>query len=228
VNASYLCVVRNALIFFILVLCLACSNKEEKVLKLDDLVSGSKEKKCKLDTNQVQSNTNSISYFVRLFADSLGIDHNIISVDSSFDFPERFHPIKKDKVTFNQMDLLAYKHWKWSDSVKANQAFFNWLDQFGECKTSLIVGEEVSISKKGFLVLVQDKSIVYLEFGRTFKPEFYLHKLTDCGFGKHWKYMLYQQPLKKTIWIDCISDTTNCPLYKTDLKVLKSTQKLKK
>lgn len=220
--------VRNALIFFILILCFACTNKEEKVLKLDDLVSGSEVKKFNPDTTQVQSNTNSISYFVRLLADSLSLDHKVISVDTSFSFPERFHPLKTDKVNFNLPDLLTYKHWKWSDSIKANQAFFNWLDQFGERKISLIVGDEVTVSKKGFLVLVQDKSMVYLEFGRTFKPEFYLHKLTDCGFGKHWKYILYQQPVKKTIWVDCISDTTNCPLYTTDLKALKSTQKLKK
>jgi hypothetical protein len=220
--------VRNAFIFFILILCFACSNKEEKVLKLDDLVSGSEVKKFNPDTTQVQSNINSISYFVRLFADSLGLDHSVISVDTSFSFPERFHPLKTDKVNFNLPDLIAYKHWKWSDSIKSNQAFFNWLDQFGDRKISLIIGDEVSVSKKGFLVLVQEKSVVYLEFGRNFKPEFYLHKLTSCGFGKHWKYILYQQPLKKTIWIDCISDTTNCPLYTTDLKVLKSIQKLKK
>jgi len=228
VNASYLCVVKNTWFFFIIVLCSACSNKEEKALKLDDLVSGSKEKKIKIDTNQVHSNTKSISYFVHLFADSLGVDHSIITVDSTFSFPERFHPIKTDKVNFNQLDLLAYKHWKWTDSIKANQVFFNWLDQFGERKIGLIVGDEVSISKKGFLVLVQDKSMVYLEFGRTFKPEFYLHKLTNCGFGKHWRYILFQQPLKKTNWIDCISDTLKCPLYAIYLKELKSTQKLKK
>ncbi len=227
-NASYFCIVKNNLIFFVLVLCFACSNKEQKVLKLDDLVSGSKEKRITIDTIQAQSNTKSISYFVRLFADSLGVDHSIITVDTSFSFPERFHPTKTDKVIFDQLDLLTYKHWKWSDSIKANQAFFNWLDQFGDGRKSLMVGDEVSVCKKGFLVLVQDKSMVYLEFGRTFKPEFYLHKLTNCGFGKHWKYILYQQPAKKTHWIDCISDTTNCQLYPSDLNGIKSKLKNKK
>ena len=219
---------KNLLYLFILLFIFSCSSENEKVVKLDDIVSGSKEKKVEKDTIAFNDTTQKLSFFVNRLCDSLKINKKTTFIDSSFDFPERFHTIKIDKVTFNQGDLISYKHWKWSDSIKATQAFFNWLDQFGDRKISLIIGDEVSVSKKGFLVLVQDKSVVYLEFGRTFKPEFYLHKLTDCGFGKHWKYILYQQPVKKTIWVDCISDTTNCPLYTTDLKALKSTQKLKK
>ena len=219
---------KNLLYLFTVLFIFSCSSENEKVVKLDDIVSGSKEKKVEKDTIAFNDTTQKLSFFVNRLCDSLKINKKTASIDSSFDFPERFHPIKIDKVTFHQGDLISYKHWKWSDSIKATQAFFNWLDQFGDRKISLIIGDEVSVSKKGFLVLVQDKSVVYLEFGRTFKPEFYLHKLTDCGFGKHWKYILYQQPVKKTIWVDCISDTTNCPLYTTDLKALKSTQKLKK
>ena len=219
---------KNLLYLFTVLFIFSCSSEHEKVVKLDDIVSGSKEKKVEKDTIAFNDTTQKLSFFVNRLCDSLKINKKTTFIDSSFDFPERFHPIKIDKVTFNQGDLISYKHWKWSDSIKATQAFFNWLDQFGDRKISLIIGDEVSVSKKGFLVLVQDKSVVYLEFGRTFKPEFYLHKLTDCGFGKHWKYILYQQPVKKTIWVDCISDTTNCPLYTTDLKALKSTQKLKK
>lgn len=219
---------KNFLYLITILLIFSCSSEQEKVVGLDEIVSGSKENKEEKDTTVVNDTTQKLSFFVNRLCDSLKINKETTFIDSTFDFPERFHPLKTDKVNFNLPDLLAYKHWKWTDSIKANQAFFNWLDQFGERKISLIVGDEVFVSKKGFLVLVQDKSVVYLEFGRTFKPEFYLHKLTDCGFGKHWKYILYQQPVKKTIWVDCISDTTNCLLYTTDLKAFKSTQKLKK
>ena len=219
---------KNLLYLFIVLFIFSCSSENEKVVKLDDIVSGSKEINVEKDTIEFNDTTQKLSFFVNRLCDSLKINKKTTFIDSSFDFPERFHPIKIDKVTFNQGDLISYKHWKWSDSIKANQAFFNWLDQFGERKTSLIIGDEVSVSKKGFLVLVQDKSVVYLEFGRTFKPEFYLHKLTDCGFGKHWKYILYQQPVKKTIWIDCLSDTINCEIYKSDIKEIKSKEKNKK
>ena len=205
------------LFFLILILILtACSNEQEKVVQLDDLVSGSKVNYDKNDTLVKSDNIKQISFFVNRLCDSLQKDKMKVEVDSSFSFLERFHPIKSDKVRFQEGELIAYSHWKWEDSIKTSQAFFNWLDQFGDKKQSLIVGDQVKIQKSGFIVLLQDKSIVYLEFGRTFKPEYYLHKLTNCGFGKHWKYILYQQPLKKTNWIDCISDTTKCPLYPSD------------
>jgi hypothetical protein len=215
-NASYFCLVKNLLFLILILIQTACSNEQEKVVQLDDLVSGSKVNYDKKVTLVKSDNVKQISFFVNRLCDSLQIDKMNVGVDSSFTFLERFHPIKSDKVRFQEGDFLAYSHWKWGDSSKASQAFFNWLDQFGDKKQSIIVGDQVKINKSGFIVLLQDKSIVYLEFGRTFKPEHYLHKLTNCGFGKHWKYIIYQQPLKKTNWIDCISDTTRCPLYPSD------------
>lgn len=205
------------MIFFLLILLYACNSKQDKILKLDDLVLGSKGKVITKDTARNQVDTKPITYFISLLCDSLQIDHASVAIDSTFMFPERFHPIKTDKVIFKQTELIAYKHLQWSDSIRANQAFFNWLDQFGERKKSLVVGDQINVMKPGFLLLLQDKSIVYLEFGRTFKPEYLLHKLTNCGFGRHWKYVLYQQPQKKTVWIDCSTDTTNCPLYNKEL-----------
>ncbi len=206
----------------------ACSNEQEQVVKLDDLVSGSSVNYDKKDSLVKSEKNTQISYFVNRLCDSLQIDKDNVVVDSSFSFPERFHPIKSDKVVFNEGELRVYRHWKWGDSIKATQSFFNWIDQFGDQKQSLTVGDQIKVQKTGFLVLLQDKSIVYLEFGRTFKPEYYLHKLTNSGFGKHWKYILYQQPLKKTNWIDCISDTTKCPLYPSKVEEKNAIQKKKK
>jgi hypothetical protein len=221
VNASYLCSVKNLLYLFIVLFIFSCSSENEKVVKLDDIVSGSKEINVEKDTIAFNDTTQKLSFFVNRLCDSLKINKKTTFIDSSFDFPERFHPIKIDKVTFHQGDLISYKHWKWSDSIKATQAFFNWLDQFGDGRKSLIVGDEVNVTKKGFIVLLQDKSIVYLEFASNFKLTYYADKLTKCGFGKHWKYILFQQPFRKTTWIDCISDTTNCQLYPSDLSGVK-------
>lgn len=194
----------------------SCTNKQEKVVRLDDLVSGSEIDYSQKDTFPEIEKVKELSFFVNKLCDSLQINKKNAEIDSLFDFPERFHPKKIDKVIFNQGNLLVYKHWKWSDSIKATQVFFNWLDQLGERKVSLLVGDELKVSKNGFILLLQDKSIVFLEFGSTFKPIHYIHKLTNCGFGKHWKYIVYQQPLKKTTWIDCSTDTTKCPLYPID------------
>lgn len=211
---------------FCLFLLFACAEKEDKVVQLDDLVEGSKTNYEVKDSIVQKSSEIKVSFFVQRLTDSLNIDSKNVIIDSMFSFPERFHPIKQDKVKFTEnSDLLSYKHWKWGDSTKASQSFFNWLDQFGDKKASLVVGDQIKVMKPGFLLLLQDKSIVYLEFGRTFKPEYYLHKLTNCGFGKHWKYVLYQQPQKKTTWIDCSSDTTKCPLYPQEEEIQKKLKK---
>jgi hypothetical protein len=220
--------VKNLLYLFTILILFSCSSEQEKVVKLDDIVSGSKEKKEEKVTKAVNDSTQKLSFFVNRLCDTLKINKKTVSIDTSFDFPERFHPIKIDKVTFNQGDLISYKHWKWSDSVKSTQVFFNWLDQFGDHKTSLTVGDMISVSKTGFMVLVQDKSIISIDFTSTFKPEYFIRKLTNCGFGKHWKYILYQQPSKKINWIDCLSDTINCVIYKSDIKEIKSKDKNKK
>jgi hypothetical protein len=194
----------------------SCTNKQEKVVRLDDLVSGAKAKYEKKDTLDSLIQNKPLSFFVNRLCDSLHLDKSKVELDSVFAFPERFHPTKSDKVVCHDPSLISYKHWKWTDSIKATQAFFNWLDQLGERKVSMLVGDELKVSKNGFILLLQDKSIVFLEFGSTFKPIHYIHKLTNCGFGKHWKYIVYQQPFKKTTWIDCITDTTKCPLYPID------------
>ena len=211
---------------FCLFLLFACAEKEDKVVQLDDLVEGSKTNYEVKDSSVQKTSEIKVSFFVQRLCDSLKIDAKNVTIDSSFSFLERFHPIKQDKVRLTQStELVSYKHWKWSDSTKATQSFFNWLDQFGDKKVSLVVGDQIKVMKPGFLLLLQDKSIVYLEFGRTFKPEYYLHKLTNCGFGKHWKYVLYQQPQKKTTWIDFSSDTTKCPLYPQEEEIQKKLKK---
>jgi hypothetical protein len=222
----YLCAMKIFTFVFSIILLFACGEKEDKVVQLDDLIEGSKTNYEVKDSSVQKTSEIKLSYFVQRLCDSLKIEAKYIVIDSAFTFPERFHPIKQDKVKFTEnSDVHSYKHWKWGDSTKATQSFFNWLDQFGDKKVSLLVGDQVKVMKSGFLLLLQDKSIVYLEFGRTFKPEYYLHKLTNCGFGKHWKYVLYQQPQKKTTWIDCGSDTTKCPLYPQEEEIQKKLKK---
>ena len=83
VNASYLCSVKNLLYLFTVLFIFACSSEQEKVVKLDDIVSGSKEKKVQKDTIAFNDTTQKLSFFVNRLCDTLKINKKTVSIDAS-------------------------------------------------------------------------------------------------------------------------------------------------
>lgn len=157
------------------------------------------------------SDYDALSLFSKKLIDSLQIIHSKIVRNNSEIFPDRFHPIKSEKWSgLRPEDSIRYSHWKFKDSIVAEQTFFNWLDQFGSKRISFQLGDKVKVSSDGILILLQDKSIVLYETRKSIKLVQLLTLFNQLGFGKHWEYCILQQKNKKTEWIDCISDTSTC------------------
>jgi len=201
---------------FSLLFCFACSEKHENGVSMDELIRPSSRYKEGLKedvTGKILevSDYDSLYMFSRKFIDSLQIIHSKIVRNNTDLFPNRFHPIKSEKWSgLFQDDSIRYSHWKFKDSIVAEQTFFNWLDQFGSRRISFQFGDKVRLSSDGILILLQDKSIVLYETRKKIKLVELLTLFNQLGFGKHWEYCILQQKNKKTEWIDCISDTSMC------------------
>ena len=157
------------------------------------------------------SDYDALSLFSKKLIDSLQIIHSKVVRNNTEMFPDRFHPIKSEKWSgLRPEDSIRYSHWKFKDSIVAEQTFFNWLDQFGSKRISFQLGDKVKVSSDGILILLQDKSIVLYETRKSIKLVQLLTLFNQLGFGKHWEYCILQQKNKKTEWIDCISDTSTC------------------
>jgi hypothetical protein len=55
---------------------------------------------------------------------------------------------------------------------------------------------------------MKDKSIVVIESSSAIDVLQTLSTLEKLGFGKYWKYCIFQQKLKTTQWLECSADTS--------------------
>jgi hypothetical protein len=193
-------------LFFLLGV-VACSSKTEKVVTLDELNAPSE--KYQEEENAIsQKNVeicdyDSLSLFSKRFIDTLEIPKKSIRRIKTALFPDRFNPIKSEKwVAVDKKDSLVYQHWKYSDSVVAENTFYNYLDNFGTKKIALKFGDKYRISANAFVLLLQDRSMVSVESRIGIDLKKMTAILDTLGFGSQWKLVLFQQKGKKSEWFE--------------------------
>lgn len=192
---------------YVVFLVVSCKSKDTKEVSMDELSKPSihyttKEKKqfVKLPKS---TDYDSISFFAKKLADTLGIAKNQIHRISTFVFPDRFNPIKSDKwYGISPSDSFVYKHWIYADTNVAENTYFNWLDNFGDKHLSLKFGDKVRVSSNAFVLLLQHRSVLLLESKNQLNREGILPLLDTLGFGSTWKFVLFQNKGKKTEWFE--------------------------
>lgn len=197
------------LLFFLFFLLgvVACSSKPEKVVTLDELNAPSEkyqEEENAISQKQVEiCDYDSLSMFSKRFIDILEIPKKSIRRIKTALFPDRFNPIKSEKwVGVDKKDSFVYQHWKYSDSVVAENTFYNYLDNFGAKKIALKFGDKYRISANAFVLLLQDRSMVSVESRIGIDLKKMTAILDTLGFGSQWKLVLFQQKGKKSEWFE--------------------------
>lgn len=120
------------------------------------------------------------------------IDSSYIVVsDSSSEsyFPDRLRFLKKEGMVVEK-DSLVYEVaiWEFSDSLQTINAFYNWLDCFGDYCESVKVGEQKYLrDKSSKLIWVSDYQIFYVKAAKPFERNTFWEELA----GNH---------LKETEW----------------------------
>lgn len=192
-------------VFFLLILFTACSPEEEDTLSFDDLTSESEKydegKREEKEPEKKAFYFDSISVFSQNLIDSLGLSREKIrSLDSAI-FSDRFGAKTSEKWYYRAAnDSLVFFRWQFRDSIKTFNTFYNWIDCYGSKCKSIQVGSPLAFSKRATLFLVREKELFFVESDRKIDPEKYLAFFDSQEYPKKWKYLMIQQPRKKSEW----------------------------
>ncbi len=108
---------------------------------------------------------------------------------------------KEKKETFFNYDSIPYHFLEWTfvDSTQTVNAFYNWLDCFGNDCRSIKINEAVNGCKQAFIVWVSDTNITYLESTDPIEKR----KWEELFFNKKraWNYIIQQAPRSKINWL---------------------------
>lgn len=134
---------------------------------------------------------------------SLQIAH--IALDETEDkfFLDRFSSSKQRLTLTDSLgNLFQYKNWSFRDSSSCTEAFYNWLDQAGKNKASVALrtGNIWSIGHE--IYLVADRQILQISSAKRILLKNWLKWYSGTPNFDTFKYILYVQPRKKTIWFN--------------------------
>lgn len=193
--------------FTLLVLILtACQSKETDAnLSLDDISKASMVYD-ESDTLSVKKEVSiqyydSISTFSQTMVDSLKLDSKTINLLDTMIFPDRFGAIFSEKwYSKSPKDSLIFMRWVFQSELKAKNALFNWLDCFGTKCRSIPLGTETYFSKRGTLILCNQKELIFIETALKINESNWLKLIQGSRKQKAWSYFFFQQPNRKISW----------------------------
>jgi hypothetical protein len=180
----------------------SCTEQEEKVLDISDIMSySSSDEK---DTTSNEQNVDDIG-LVEYFTKGNIITDRVEQIELR-DFPDRFGPDTTLNIKlFFEGDSLLYTNWTFKDSVKTMNAFYNWIDCFGPNCKSIFVGQEKNLQKPATLILIGDTNIVRIEGDNiSFKKWYAFHD--SLGYDLNWNYSIEQYKHSRARWFQFEDD----------------------
>lgn len=193
----------------LLVFFYSCSNnKKDEVLDLNEIASGSKrykegvrevEKKKKKEI----SFSDTLDVRFKGILDSLKSSNLNVQKLDIISFPDRFGAKSITKFYWKEKaDSINFIDWEFSDSLKTENAFYNWIDCFGENCRSIKIGEKIKIQKRGILVLVNEKHLIVIDSDKKIDYLNWVSVLKTQLFGENWKYIVFQPKKGKAVWMN--------------------------
>lgn len=176
----------------------SCQSEELGVKDLSEILPSS-ERDYSMESNEELANAeDSSNYFRQVFlANGILID-NLWRLDSDA-FPDRFNPKKSDRFKLQlESDTVTYECWIYSDSSGLLNAYFNWLDCFGNSCTSVKPGDKIAIGKSPMQLFVNDTTMILVSGDQDMNRWFKYH--TTIGFDMNWRYVMEQSRFGKMNW----------------------------
>lgn len=117
-------------------------------------------------------------------------------------FPDRLTNVSREQeLIILDKDTISMTVWEFSDSLTTINAFYNWLDCFGDKCAELKIGDEVNFSKKSVLALVSNHHLIYLESPTGFDMNKWQKELIPAIFPQDfWIYAISQPARRKARW----------------------------
>jgi hypothetical protein len=192
-------------LFFFFFFGIACStDKTNDPIPFDELAKPSNysEKENPTTTNLKFNYLDSVSVFTRRIIDSLSfLDYTFEKLDSVF-YIERFGIRSTEKwIAKGNQDSVSICVWNFKDSIQSKNAFFNWLDCFGQKCEAYKIGDKITFSRLNSVVLLTETSLVKLDSKKAIDKE-KLNFTPDKPKSKSEKliYFIEQKKGKKSSW----------------------------
>ena len=187
----------------------SCSNeKKDETINLSEITTSSeryKEGKLehKKNNNKKVSFTDTLDIHFKGILDSLNINDSVVRKLDIVSFPDRFGAKSITKFYWKEkIDSINFINWEFTDSLKTENAFYNWIDCFGENCRSIKIGDKVKIQKRGLLVLVNEKHIIVIDSDKKIDYLKWVSLLKNQLFGENWKYIVFQPKKGKAVWMN--------------------------
>ncbi len=187
----------------------SCSNnKKEETVDLSEITSSSeryKEGKSEVKKKKEKELNFIDTLDVRFkgILDSLKINDSVVRKLDIVLFPDRFGAKSITKFYWKEKkDSINLLDWEFSDSLKTENAFYNWIDCFGENCKSIKIGDKIKIQKRGLLILVNDRHLLVVDANSKIDCESWIKLVGSQKFGDTWKYIVYQPQKGKSTWMN--------------------------
>jgi hypothetical protein len=181
------------------VLAVSCSSKvDEKVINAKEVIPSS---------NYKAKTTNSAIMPVEDFGFSkdtavlYGLEYDSIYLNDDPFFPERFLPKTAKKLVLKTgIDSTIWYHLTFKDSIKTNNALYNWLDCFDKNCKSIKLYEHKKLQKDNFLLFVTDTSLTYICSSALISKSDWLQYYKLHSGIVNWKLIIQQKKNSKVEW----------------------------
>jgi len=179
----------------------ACTDQQaDNVTNLEQIRPKSSQKDQKIST---PTELDTLSSFLKSYAnDSCQLKMASVSLDSSQQkhFLNRFsknhfHVLCTDSLA----QTYGHQEWAFKDSNQANEAFFNWLDQFNS-QQPFKIGSGEKVFKQYTLIILANHQITAIQSTKKIKYQDWLKYLSGRYQIADFKYVILGQPRKNTKW----------------------------
>lgn len=192
------------LLSLILLISAACDgNQKDEVIDMKDVTPQAKHKEPVLKAEEKASYYG----FNRLVADSVGL--KVMEIDSVKEpfFVDRFSPRSKTKLHLQLKEgQLLYCQWTFKDSLKTKNAFYNWIDCYGEKCKSIHFGQKVNFQKDNFRLFMNDTSITYVSSSLKLSTKDWQAYLKSVNGVEQWNLIIEQATRGKAKWMRFFDD----------------------
>ncbi|MDG1840979.1 MAG: hypothetical protein P8I93_01380 [Crocinitomicaceae bacterium] len=178
-----------------LIFAFSCENKKEKVIHLNL-------KKHRNPQTELKKRPSSPLSKITYFDDLNGIDSSFIIVRDSLVFIlDRFSSKEEKYLLSNKHSKFSYYAWSFLDSLTTKNAYYNWLDCFGEsCKSIKFFDTTLVIDKTPFLIFKGEKTILYIKSNKNLKPKRWMRFLDEKFLDEKSWILIEQRKHDKPYW----------------------------
>jgi hypothetical protein len=177
----------------------SCGEKKEEVVDLKDIMPQSERYK---DGPADTLKKDTVYYgFDIWLAEKAGITVMELDLHEEPVFQDRFNARSVKKLDLQFKDGVAFfGQWTFKDSIKTMNAFYNWIDCFGEKCKSIRFLEETKFQTDPMLVFLNDTSITYLSSSLPLDEKKWQKYLQLKNGVELWDLVVIQKKQRKAGW----------------------------